>query len=328
MSFGHVGSVATINNYATAEKFFNSKPAHTRCKDWQSHERCLKERASGNRHYRIEQHNDGKYYDVCLYRTVMARFYAPNEDGHCRVLYAGHSSVTSKSFQSRVLFVWEAHRRTTTEDKEVVVPLYCNNVFYDEGDSFCVDLMFDAEGRLIVDKSKHAPHFTHKSNAEDKAKRVRVKEKFANFIMLAQMRMPEFEDNCTPTHTKGRPFGGGDTSHNERMAVEDIWEEDMPEQHSIDHFFDLCQDAYDVLVSKRGYEQGNFRLGYRYMAAGHGQSSPADLAKPVTEKDLEKAILNRVYRLVGANGGSEVIEQPQFMTDEAYPRTTITSRRA
>lgn len=328
MSFGHVGSVATIMNYQAAEKFFNSKPAHTRCKDWQSHERCLKERASGNRHYRIEQHNDGEYYDVCLYRTVMGRFYRPNADGRSRVLYAGHSSVTSKSYQQRVLGVWERMLRTTTEGKEVVVPLYYNNVFHDEGDSFCVDLMFDAEGRLIVDKSMHAPHFKHKSNAEDKARRVRIKEKFSNFIMLAQMRMPEFEENCVPQQHKGRPFGGGDTSHAERLAVEAIWDEDMPEQHSIDHFFELCQEIYDTLVSKRGYEQSNFHLGYRYMTGGKGKSTPADLEKPITEKDFEKAILNKVYQLVGANTRSEAIEQPQFMEHGDYPRTTITHRRA
>jgi len=40
---------------------------------------------------------------------------------------------------------------------------------------------------------------------------------------------------------------------------------------------------------------------------------------------LEKAVLNKIFRLVGANGGSEAIPQPQFMEVGDYPRTTITT---
>lgn len=325
MGFGTVGNVARIMSYTAAEKHFNDTKEHKRCKGWQSHERCLKTRASGNRHYRIEKHNDGEYYDVCLYQTVMARYYRPDADGNQRVLYAGHSSVTSSSFQSGVLGVWDRSRRTTTTGKEVVVPLYCNNIFYDHGDKFTADLTFDASFRLIVEKSKHAPHFTHKSSAEDKARRKRIKEKFSSLIMLAQMRMPEFADNCMPTHDKGRPFGGGHLSYNERMAVESIWEGgDELEQHWVDYFFDLCQEVYDTLVAKRGYEQGSFHLTYRYAQPNQTHSKPSDLEKPITEKCLEKAILNKVFKLVGANGGTEAVEQPQFMEHGDYPRTTIT----
>lgn len=326
MGFGTVGNTASIHSYKMADEYFNSKKEHKRCKNWQSDERCLKNRASGNRHYRIERGFNADYYDVCLYQTVMARFYKPDESGHRRVLYAGHNSITSSSFQQTVLGIWSAMRRTTTAGKEVIVPLYCRNVFSDQGDAFCTDLTFDAQGLLIVEKSKHAPHYTHKSNDEDKARRKRVKEKFSNLITLAQLRMPEFADNCRPTHDMGRPFGCGHVTYNERMAVESIWEGgDELETHWVDHFFDLCQEVYDTLVAKRGYEQSNFSLGYRYGAANHQVSKPSDLEKPVTEKCLEKAILNKVFRLVGANGGSEAVAQPQFMEVGDYPRTTITS---
>jgi hypothetical protein len=326
MGFGTVGNVASIHSYKMADEYFNSRKEHKRCKNWQSDERCLKKRASGNRHYRLEQGFNADYYDVCLYSTVMARFYKPDENGHRRVLYAGHNSITSSSFQQSVLGIWSAMRRTTTAGKEVIVPLYCNNVFHDKSDKFCTDLLFTSDGLLITDKSKHAPHYTHKSNDEDKARRKRIKAKFSNLIMLAQMRMPEFADNCTPTHDKGRPFGGGHTSYNERMAVESIWEGgDDLEQHWIDHFFDLCQEVYDTLVAKRGYDQSNFSLGYRYAQPNQTFSTPSDLEKPITEKCLEKAILNKVFRLVGANGGSEAVAQPQFMEVGDYPRTTITT---
>ena len=327
MSFGHVGSVATIQSYEKAENFFNSKPAHNRCKGWQQHERCLKDRASGNRHYRIEQHKDGAYYDVCLYSTVMARFYRPNEQGHCRVLYAGHNSNTSRDFQWGVLSMWSAKTVNTTEGKLVVVPLYCNNLLVDDRDKFSADLTYDASGALILEKSQHAPHYTHKANAEDKALRKRIKEKFSVYIMLAQLRLPMFADECTPEQHKGRPFGGADTSFSERMAVDHIWEmvADDPRlrDNVIDNFFIMCQEVYDVLVAKRGHNQDNFVMRPRY--GNSGTSHPSALDKPVTEKDLEKAILAKVYRMLGANTASEAVLQPQFMESGDYPRASITA---
>jgi hypothetical protein len=324
MTFGHVGSVATIMSYERADSYFNSKPAHTRCKGWQPHERCLKERASGNRHYRIEQHNGGEYYDVCLYQQVMARFYRPNAEGHSRVLYSGHVSVTSKSFMYRVLGVWHVMSRNSTGDACVITPIYNRNSLTDINDSFSLDMMLDANRQIIIDKSRHTPHYTHKSNAEDKAKRVRIKEKFANYIMLAQMRMPEFADNCNASQSTGRPFGGSRSTPNIRMAVESIWEGgDDIEQHWVNYFFEMCQDAYDTIVAKRGYDQANFTLNTYW--SGTNSSHPSALDKPVTEKDLEKAILNRVYKLVGANTKSEAVLQPQFMVKDSYPSSSITT---
>lgn len=325
MSFGHVGSVASIISYEQADKYFNETKAHTRCKSWESHQRCLKTRASGNKHYRIEQHEGGEYYDLCLYQKVMGRFYKPDADGLRRVLYAGHPSVTSQSYMWNVLQVWRGHSRATTDGRTVMSPVYNNNTLADKSEWFSADLTFDANMRLVVDKSRHTQHYTHKSNADDKALRKRIKDKFANYIMLAQMRMPEYAENCVPTNSAGRPFGGGNTNYSQRMAVESLWEGGCEvEQQWVDHFFDLCQDIYDTLVSKRGYEQSGFQLRYYYNSNNAPASTPDDLEKPVTEKDFEKAILNKVFRLVGANGKSEAVERPQFMDKADYPRTTIT----
>lgn len=324
MGFGTVGSVASITSYAMAETHFSQTPEHKRCKNWQPHERCLKRRASGNRHYRLEQHNGGEYYDVCLYQQVMARFYRPNAEGHSRVLYSGHSSVTSKSFMWNVLNVWHTKTMFTTDNRHVVAPIYNCNDIIDLNDKFSLDMTLNANRQIIIDKSRHTPHYTHKSNAEDKAKRVRIKEKFANYIMLAQMRMPEFADNCNASQNAGRPFGGGGgNTPNIRMAVEAIWEDDVPDEHWVSSFFDMCQDAYDTIVAKRGYDQANFTLA-RYWT-GTNSSHPSTLDKPVTEKDLENSILNKVYKLVGANNKSEAVPQPQFMDKGAYPRSSITT---
>lgn len=326
MGFGHVGSVATIWNYAEADKFYNSKPAHTRCKGWQSHERCLKQRPSGNRHYRIEQHDSGGYYDIILYSTVMARFYKPDDAGHSRILYAGHSSVTSKSFMHRVLSVWSGRRLPTTDGRTVVAPIYSDNQLNDKGELFSLDITVDSEYRLIVDKSQHTPHYTHRSSVADRELRNAIKERFGNYIMLAQMRMPEFANNCVPTNDMGRPFGGNTMRWAQRQAIESMWSDAEHEQMWIDEFFDICQDAYDTLVSKRGYDQPDFQMPYQYyVQQGYKPSPLSDLKKPVTEKDLEKAVLNRLYKILGADRKSKAVPQPQFMDDNDYPRSSITT---
>lgn len=326
MGFSNVGNTQAIRSWEQADAYFKSRPAHTRCKGWQSDERCLKERPSGNRHYRLEQHNDGEFYDVCLYQTVMARFYKPTEDGLRRALYAGHGSTTSKNFQYQVLGLWNGQSYLTTDNRNVIVPLYQHNTILDKNDWFTADITTTAEHYVVVDKSQHTPHYILKSNADDRAMRKRVKEKFANYIMLAQLRMPEFAANCDPTNEMGRPFGGSSVTYNERMSVESIWEMEaddlVRENHWVDHFFDMCQNTYDMLVSKRGYEQSNFRMRNRWNST-IVSSTPEDLEKPITEKDLETAILSRVYKLVGANTKSERVDQPQFMDADKYPRSTI-----
>ena len=323
MGFGTVGNVATINSYERADKYFNSRTAHTRCKGWNSNERCLKERASGNRHYRLERHADGEYYDVCLYQQVMARFYRPDEAGQRRVLYSGHSSTTSKSFMWGALSTWSTKSLITSDGRVVIAPIYTDNRLHDLGESFSLDMVLDAQGGLIIDKSRHTPHYTHRSNAEDKARRARIKEKFANLVMLAQLRLPEFANNCNATRNEGRPFGGNGVTRDIRASIEAIWEDDVPDQHEIEHFFALCQDTYDVLVAKRGYEQSDFALGSVWM--GTATSHPSLLDKPVTEKDLEKSVLNKIYQLVGANTKSEAVTMPQFMDKDAYPSSSITT---
>lgn len=322
MGFSNVGNTQSIRNWEQADAYFKSRPAHTRCKGWQSDERCLKERPSGNRHYRIEQHNDGEYYDVCLYQTAMARFYKPTEDGLRRALYAGHGTPTSKDFQYQVLGMWNGKSHLTSDNRNIIVPLYQHNTILDKNDWFTADITMTADHYVVVDKSQHTPHYTLKSNADDRDMRKRIKDRFATYIMLAQLRIPEFAENCVPRYDQGRPFGGGKLKYSWRHAVEAINSDPQPEQHWIDEFFDMCQEAYDTLVSKRGYDQGGFHLTYRY--AQHVVASSAeDLEKPVTEKDLEAAILSRVYKLVGANTKSERVDQPQFMDADKYPHSTI-----
>ena len=91
-----IHNLPTINDFESAHEWFTKTPKPvTRKGQWNDNQRPLKDTRSW--HYRIEQGRGGDYYDVMLYTTAMARFYAPTPDGR-RVMYTAHNSNTSKQF--------------------------------------------------------------------------------------------------------------------------------------------------------------------------------------------------------------------------------------
>jgi len=127
---------------------------------------------------------------------------------------------------------------------------------------------------------------------------------------LAQMRMPEFHNNAEVTRNTGAPFSGG----SERRYQESIIDmaEGSTDQIAINHFFELCQNAYDVLASKRAWKQRGFSLGNYHK-----------LEKPITPSEFRTAIIGRINRLTGGDQRSEKVEIPQFVVESDYPRTNI-----
>jgi hypothetical protein len=97
--------------------------------------------------------------------------------------------------------------------------------------------------------------------------------------------------------------------------------EGSTEQTDINHFFEMCEDAYTTLASKRAYNQSGFSLGSSY------HKRPADsvdkLEKQITPSEFRTAIVGRINRLTGANERTELVEIPQFVVESDYPRTNI-----
>ena len=304
-----------VRTYAEAEKQFNKRGA-VRSAKWAAHERPV---YKTYHHYRVVKH--AEYYDLMLYSTVMARYFKPETiDGklHERRLYMGDQSITSRDFMYHVLGVSQGKREILADENKVVIaPIYHRSSLHHDGADFSADYHY-VGGVLDTTKSMHTKHYRKVSSKEDRAERAEVIKLFEPYIMLAQMRMPEFHANAEVTHKTGSPFSGG-SERRYQDAVRDM-AEGSTDQIAINHFFELCQNAYDVLASKRGYKQANFNMGSWQNRA---VDSIDKLEKQITPPEFRTAIIGRINRLTGGDQRSEAVEIPQFVVESDYPRTNI-----
>jgi hypothetical protein len=307
-----------VRNYAEAQSVFNHRGA-VRSKRWVENERPLYKTYY---HYRVAKYED--FFDVVLYSTVMARYYAPTMvDGkqHERRLFMGDNSITSKDFMHYVLGKDSWRRVENSQRGEVIAPVY-NKSFMRNGDErFSADFMY-VDGVLDTTKSSHTSHYRMVSGNEDKAARAEVLKKFDNYLMLAQMRLPEFAAEVTLSDSLGRPWGSGAVSeYDSRKCVGKI-ADDSATSNDIHEFFEMCQDAFNVLASKRAYKQRDFLLSPRWQS-----TAPVDgiekLEKQITADEVRKAVSTRILKALELNKKSIKQPIPQFVVEKDYPRSNV-----
>jgi hypothetical protein len=313
MSFGMSTNLVRLTNYKQAHAYFEGRAKPPRSKKYEINERPLS--SVTHAHYKIIKGEN--YYDIKLYSTIMARYYAPDADGGLRQLYMGHNSMTSRSFMWQVLGV--GHVNDVESDKgKVILPIYSRSSIEDNGTPFSLDAYFKDDKLLITGKSQHTPHFRFLSNNADKAERAQKKANLANYVMLATMRLPDYTDHVTLDHSMGRPFGEYNFVRHADDAVKGIVN-GSPTEENINTFFEIGQTVFDMLASKRGYAQENFNLN-----TWRGtKSTIKDLAQPVTENDFEVAMLKRCLAIAGANKQSHRVEIPQFPLVGEYPVSNV-----
>lgn len=304
-----------IRTYAEAEKQFNKRGA-VRSKKWAENERPI---YKTYHHYRVTKH--AEYYDLILYRTVMARYFTPQTiDGklHERCLYMGNQSITSRDFMWHVLGVHRGNKEILEGDKLVVAPIYHRASLHHDGEPFSADYLY-VDGVLDTTKSVHTKHYRKVSNADDKRRRTEVANVFEPYILMAQMRMPEFHAEAEISNRLGVPFANS-MSYKYEEAIRAI-ACGSTEQSDIDTFFEMCKSAYEMLASKRGYEQGDFNMGssWRNITA----DSIDKLKKQITPPEFRTTLVGRIMKMTGADERTELVEIPQFVVESDYPRTNI-----
>jgi hypothetical protein len=303
-----------IINYETADRFFNNS-RRPRTSRWADNQRPLRKVAQI--HYRIERKNDGEHYDLVLYGTVMGRLYRPAEDGSQRRLYIDHYSQTSRQFLDRVCDMRQVNRKLSTTGEIVIAPMYMSASITDyDGKGFSLDMTFTNAG-LDVSRSKHTNHVKFVSTDADKAERKRILKNFENYVMLAVMRMPEFKANVDLDSRHGQPFNGGTHNGNFKDALLSI-DAGTESQREVEQFFVMCQDTYDVLASKRGYNQKGFILPSSFFRNQAVNSNINDLEQPITEKDFVKSVNTRLLKILHGDVRSGKQPIPQFPREEEY----------
>jgi hypothetical protein len=306
--FSSTQNLPTINDFESAHEHFTKTPKPvTRKGQWNDNQRPLKDTRS--HHYRIEQGRGGEYYDVVLYTTAMARFYAPTPDGR-RVMYTAHNSNTSKQFMRNVTRHSTLMHMDTTDNQTVAVPVSYKDSIYEDGHGFSASLWFDnsPHKRLVVEQSAHTPMYTHKVGKSDKETRNHIRALCEPYITLACLRMGDWrrmeyvdEDLLTPFRV------GVGVTWAQRDAIRCMTQGNDLEQVSINTFMALAEKVYDYEATKL-YYKANY-----------------DSEKPVTEKVLADGLWRVIVRETYAlQRKSEAVPLPQFMNIMNFPRTTAT----
>ena len=317
--FGNTArSLPRVHSYADAEKVFNQRGA-VRSKRWAEHERPLYKTYY---HYRVAKYDN--HFDIILYSTVMARYYVPtlvDSRVHERRLYMGDNSITSKDFMHYVLGKNSWKRVENSQLGEVIAPVYNKSFMYDNDTPFSADFMY-VDGVLDTTKSSHTPHHRMVSGNEDKTARAEILKKFDNYLMLVQMRLPEFTAEATVSASLGRPWAGGAFNEwNARKCIEKI-ADDSATSDDIHEFFEMCQDAFNVLASKRAYKQKDFTLRPVWQS-----TAPIDgiekLDKQVTADEVRKAVSTRILKALDLDKKSIKQTIPQFVVEKDYPRSNV-----
>jgi hypothetical protein len=316
-------------NYDEAHATFALRGA-VRSKSWQPNERPLDPKPRSE-HRLIEGSNEcGKYYDVKLYQTIMARFYEPKvEDGKRveRRLYMGHPSQTSIQFMRHTLSVdlgLNIHWTPDDRDNQHVWPIYTKYFKYDGNEPFSLDACF-VDGVIDPARSQHTTHYRLVADNDVRQFKQRVAAHFEPYIMLAQMRMPEFRAECQIKHDLGRKFGGEGFQRHYYQSIQEMWTDPEPTQDALDTFFEMCQAAYNVIASKRGMEQPDFQVRGTWWSRQQNKpdSTVEDLTKPIEMPEFRRAILDRIHKYVGSNSMKKPEEVKQFVKYSEYPRSNI-----
>jgi len=260
----------------------------------------------------------------------MARFYDPEMENDKRVerrLYMGHGSQTSMQFMRYTLRVecgansiWED---SVHADERIIMPIYTKHFMHDEGVPFSLDAFY-VDGVFAPEHSHHTPHYRLVADKDVRAFKQRVAAHFEPYIMLAQMRLPEFKAECKLDYKYGQAFGGEGYNREYYMAIQEMWNDPEPRQQDIDVFFEMCQSAYNIIASKRGADQEGFQMkGSWYTRNTTTDHTVDDLKKPIEMVEFRRAILDRIQRYVGSNSLKKPEEVKQFPKHSEYPRSNI-----
>jgi hypothetical protein len=209
-------------------------------------------------------------------------------------------------------------------DESIIMPIYTEHFMKDEGVPFSLDSYW-VDGVLDPTRSRHTPHYRLVADKDVRQFKVKVATHFEPYIMLAQMRMPEFKAECDINYRLGQKFGGEGFNRAYYMAIQEMWTDPEPRQGDIDVFFAMCQKAYDIIASKRGMQQADFQVGGSWYSRQNGNknSTVDELAKPIEMTEFRRAILDRIHKYVGSNSMKKPEEVKQFPKHSEYPRSNI-----
>lgn len=309
---GYAHHCERIHGYPEAKRYFETRKA-VRSKRWTADERPLV--SSTEIWFKTKRGPNDDYYDLCLYRQSVVRYFRPEEDGSYRVLLANTGYRRTGDFLGVNEWGWWYKQWRTTCGKEVMIPL-STDLQGKNGDSnvpanWSADLWFDKSGLLILEKSDHRPVYTRKSGSEDKAARKQVLSALENVLTVLMLRLPTFHADSAVCRQRGEAFGG----HREHyLCYEDV--SHILAGAPIDDgiltvLLPFAQEVYNVALSKQVVKSGEYNGPY-------WGEVPGKVFPSIPEESFRRALRNALIRHSGLAKQSVNVPLPQF--PEKLPR--------
>lgn len=319
-----------IRNYSEAHAYFeDTAPVKARKNThiWTADVRPLK--GSGATHYRIRKGtaaSGSTYYDLILYSTVMARYYAPVDGTETRY-YTWHNSMTSKGFLWDVAGVEWVNCIKDTEGIERAVPIGMGKVEDVDGNHTFGCKLVLRDGKLCVAESDHEQLLKRVANNADRAVVAETKKRIEPLLDLMVLRMPTFEQDCEIDGRRGGAFGRKQSWNYSKNALHRLLDTSLPVEdaftdEAVSEFYCFAQECYNVLASKRAMAMTKGDSGsWAWYRPKPAVDNPADLDVPITAADLVKSVTNGLLKDFRVARRSDRVPLPKFMPVEDFPKS-------
>jgi hypothetical protein len=275
---------------------------------------------------------DAHSYVYKVNGVEVVRVFEPNEQGEYEVAVIGLYGTYDIHLQYKFTGYYSSMGITTTLGDMVRVPL--NPYYKEQGKDFSALLVYDAQDRLITERSWHADIYRLASTSDDKQTRKDIKAELDAYVTLQMFKLPTLRDNVNLSTNMGKPFGESRLSYSLCGTMEDAMRNrplPLDSQAFMETFDKVAQDCFDMLASKKVYNHDNANLFYKIgnwhrqrdpAAADDAQEQANDIVDKITPDEFKKSLVARLMSFAGLSKGTESVPLPQF--SKTLPRTYYT----
>lgn len=329
-----------LKNYEQAENHFNIYPA-VRSKRWDKDKRPLRNTRSTHLAVQKTEHLGVPCYDMVLYRTPMIRYFKPNENGERAIWLQNYSSQSSQRFMWAN--GWYSGQKILDQSNtpcHVIASFEGNLAHQIWGDAFTCKMVFDADMKLIRDRSAHIPGFKRSSTATMRARRKILKQKIDVMLAMLEMGVSQMLSDVNYDLWEGGNINSGTPvfpllEHAIR-GVQMLEKGGNPSDDDMTRLMDYirfsAKHTIRNTIERRLYTKFHDRSGWHRLTSdapepeGMFADLPADVreyAAP-TPNEVLKAVSEKVLLLAGLHADARV-PMPQFPTK--MPRSWFHSGR-
>lgn len=312
-------------NYQHFDNLYNNTRKPPRSKKYAENQRPLRRVPESW----LMLQKDPNSYVVKINRTEVARYYPPNEQGNYEVAIRGLHATYDIHLMYVFTHIYSRMPLTTTTGEQVKVPL--NPYFSNQNQDFSAVLCFNSSDQLVVEESWHSDVYRFASTDEDKAKRKALKAHLEAYITLQMFKLPTLKANAKVDSDQGGPFGEERVNISVRNELNGLFgaftgdisqvPQALESVRFAQLFDEVSQDAFNMLASKRIYNESNGSLFWKaqgYYGTKHpdekadAEEKINDIINSITPDEHKKSLTTRLLKYANLGTGSAKVALPQF----------------